>query len=131
MASRKLSHKENKMSTSTSKSAVTPSATELEQQIAALLDKKAVSTGSKNLAAEFEKIARANGGVVTYAQAKAIVPKSPSDLSFYFRQAGGKCVTTRNKAGQSFWTVVRPIGYPGEVKAEVERLTQELSKVKK
>lgn len=124
------------MPTATQKSSsTTPTSEQIEQQIAALLDKKAVSTGSKNYAAVFEKIARENGNVVTFAQAKAVFPNSPSDLAFHFRQAGGKIASTRGKAGTTIWTVVKlangELGYPEAVRKEVERLKMELDHVKK
>lgn len=118
---------------STTPSTVTPE--QIQQQIAALLDKKAVSTGTKNYAQVFEKIARENGNVVTFAQAKAVFPNSPSDLAFHFRQAGGKIASTRGKAGTTIWTVVKlangELGYPENVRKEVERLKAELDNVKK
>lgn len=120
------------MATSTKQSAaVTTSTPEvnaaaLEQQIAALLETKAVSAGSTNLAQVFEEMARANGNVVTFDQAKAISPKSPSDLAYYFRKALGKCVTQRGKDGKTCW-IVQKGGYPSEVKAEVERLRAQLA----
>jgi hypothetical protein len=122
------------MPIATSKSA-TSSPEQIEQQIATLLDKKAVSTGSKNYAQIFEKIARENGHIVTFAQAKAVFPNSPSDLAFHFRQAGGKIASTRGKAGTTIWTVVKlangELGYPENVRKEVERLKMELANAKK
>lgn len=113
----------------------TTDAAALEAQLANLLSTKAVSTGSKSLAKVFEEIARENGNVVTFEQAKAISPKSPSDLAYYFRQAGGKVVTTKGKSGQTSWTVVKlsngQLGYPDAVKAEVDRLKAELANAKK
>lgn len=107
----------------------------LEAQLANLLSTKAVSTGSKSLAKVFEEIAKANGNVVTFEQAKAISPKSPSDLAFYFRKAGGKIATSRGKEGGTSWTVIKlsngELGYPENVKKEVERLKAELANVKK
>jgi hypothetical protein len=122
------------MPIATSKSA-TSSPEQIEQQIATLLDKKAVSTGSKNYAQIFEKIARENGHIVTFAQAKAVFPNSPSDLAFHFRQAGGKIASTRGKAGTTIWTVVKlangELGYPENVRKEVEGLKMELANAKK
>jgi hypothetical protein len=79
------------------------SAIELENAlaIANLLSTKAVSSGSKFLAQVFEQIAREHNHVVTFEQAKAASPKSPSDLAYYFRQAGGKVMTTKGRSGQT------------------------------
>ena len=108
--------------------ATTLDAASIETQLAALLDTKAVSAGSKNLAQVFEELARANGNVVTFEQAKAVSPKSPSDLAYYFRTALGKVVTQRGKDGKTCW-IVQKGGYPSEVRAEVERLKAQLATV--
>lgn len=111
-----------------------PSA-DIESQLAELLSTKAVSAGSKNYAKMFEDLAKKNGNVVTFEMAKAVFSKSPSDLAFYFRQAGGKIVSQRGKAGTTTWTVVKlangELGYPEAVRKEVERLKTELANVKK
>lgn len=123
------------MPTATSKVTPSVSASEIEAQLATLLSTKAVSAGSKNYAAMFEKIARENGNVVTFDQAKLIVPKSPSDLAYYFRQAGGKIVSERGKSGGTRWVVVKlasgELGYPAAVKAEIDRLKSALEAAKK
>lgn len=86
------------MPTATQKSA--PTTSEMEAMLANLLSTKAVSSSSKNYAAMFEKLARENGNVVTFDQARAIVPRSPSDLAYYLRQAGGKIISERGKSGR-------------------------------
>ena len=87
---------------------------------------KAVSKGSVNLAAEFERIAKANNHIVTFAQAKEICPKAPSDACFYFRQALGKAITVRGKDGKTQWEGMKlsngKFGYPAEVKALITEL---------
>ena len=57
------------------------------------------------MALAFEKIAKANGNVVTFDQASTVNAKYPSDLAYYFRQAGGKCITSKARNGNTFWTV--------------------------
>ena len=98
----------------------------VEEQIAQLLSTKAVSSGSKNVALEFEKVAKANNHVVTFAQAKEISPKSPSDAAFYFRQALGKVTTSKQKDGKTCWIVMKlpngKMGYPNETKALLAEL---------
>ena len=78
-----------------------------ETLLAVLLNKRASSTGTSGsaMAQAFERIAKANGGVVTFDAASGVNAKYPSDLAFYFRQAGGKCVTSKARNGNSFWTV--------------------------
>jgi hypothetical protein len=118
----------------TQKAVATAPAVNLEEQLASLLSTKAVSSGSKSLAQVFEQIAREHNHVVTFEQAKAASPKSPSDLAYYFRQAGGKVMTTKGRGSQTSWTVQKlsngQLGYPDAVKAEVDRLKAELAKAK-
>jgi len=102
------------------------STVDVEAQIAALLSTKAVSSGSKSLAQVFEQLARENNHIVTFEQAKAASPKSPSDLAFYFRQALGKCMTVKGKDGKTYWEVQKlsngKMGHPAEVKALLSEL---------
>jgi hypothetical protein len=100
-----------------------------EQELAVLQNKRASSAGTsgKVMAAAFERIAKANGGIVTFDQASQINAKYPSDLAYYFRQAGGKCLTSKARNGQTFWTVqTLPSGvaaYPDAVAARIAELT--------
>jgi hypothetical protein len=115
------------------KAAAVPSTTtnvaaELEQ----LLSTKAVSSGSKNLAAEFERIARPNGHVVTYQQAAAILTKAPSDLAFAFRAAMGKCLTIKGKQQSTVWQVMKlsngEYAHPAATKTLIAQLQAQSSK---
>jgi hypothetical protein len=103
-----------------------PAVTETLEQ---LLSTKAVSSGKRDIAAEFERVARENGHKVTYSQAKAITPASPSDACFYFRSKLGKATTHRVKGGETFWTIDRlstgEYAYPSAVKQLVEQLQQQ------
>lgn len=95
-----------------------------------LQSKRASSAGTSGraMALAFEKIAKANGNVVTFEQAAQVNPKYPSDLAYYFRQAGGKCITSKARNGNTFWTVqVLANGqhaYPDAVQARIAELTK-------
>ena len=102
--------------------------------LAVLLNTRASSTGTSGsaMAAAFERIAKANGNVVTFAQAQAVNAKYPSDLAYYFRQAGGKCVTSKARNGNSAWVVSKlpngSMAYPAEVKALIAEVKARIAK---
>lgn len=100
-----------------------------EAELAALLNKRASSTGTSGsaMAMAFERIAKANGNVVTFDQASGVNAKYPSDLAYYFRQAGGKCVTHKARNGQSYWVVSlmfdgKSLAYPEVVRERIKAL---------
>ena len=105
-----------------------------EQLLAALLNTRANSAGTNGatMAAAFERIAKANGNVVTFAQAQEVNAKYPSDLAYHFRQAGGKCVTIKGRNASSAWTVQKlpngKLGYIAEVRAMIAELKAQLAK---
>lgn len=105
-----------------------------QELLAALLNTRASSTGTSGyaMAVAFERIAKANGNVVTFDQARAVNAKYPSDLAYYFRQAGGKCVTSKARNGNSAWVVSKlpngSMAYPAEVKALIAEVKARIAK---
>lgn len=107
-----------------------------QDELAILSNKRASSAGNSGsvMAAAFERIAKANGGVVSFEQAQAVNAKYPSDLAYYFRQFGGKCITSKARNGNSYWTVQtlsngKP-AYPAAVAERMRELQAEVAKGK-